>query len=284
MPLASAKIDLACNLRYAAGLGRALLGAMIFSLPLMMTMEMWEFGVTIDPMRQATTLLLSLPMLIALSYYGGFEPTFSFLDNLLDAFAAFAVSIAACCAVLFLLGQINVETRFQEVVGKLAVVSFPATIGALLADKQFNGADDDEQTSDALLTGFGGRMFLMAIGAIFLAMNIAPTDEVEIIAVGISPLQTTLLAVASLLSLVLILRAADARGGGGGAFEHVVRGLAGYGVCLLMSLYVLWYFGRTEGAAFDEIVEAVVVLAFPAALGAGAARLLLGGKAEGAND
>ena len=59
---ASAKIDLACNLRYAAGLGRALLGAMIFALPLMMTMEMWEFGVTIEPLRQATTLLLSLPM------------------------------------------------------------------------------------------------------------------------------------------------------------------------------------------------------------------------------
>lgn len=257
---------------------------MIFSLPLMMTMEMWEFGATIDPMRQATTLLLSLPVLIALSYYAGFEPTFSFLDNLLDAFAAFGVSIVACFGVLFLFGQIGGNTRFEEVVGKLAVVSFPATIGALLADKQFSGSDDDEQPRDALSTGFGGRMFVMAVGAIFLAMNIAPTDEVEIIAVGISPFQTTLLAVVSLVALVLILRAADVGRKGGGAFEHVVRGFAGYGVCLLMSAYVLWYFGRTQDTAFDEIVEAIVVLAFPSALGAGAARLLLGGKAGDAGD
>ena len=57
------------------------------------------------------------------------------------------------------------------------------------------------------------------------------------------------------------------------AFFHFT--LAGYGLVLLVSLFMLWIFGRTEGQALSEIVSMVVVLGFPAALGAAAARLLV---------
>ncbi len=44
---------------------------------------------------------------------------------------------------------------------------------------------------------------------------------------------------------------------------------------LLTSLYVLWVFGRTQGHGLAEIADAVVVLSFPGAIGAAAARLLV---------
>ena len=57
------------------------------------------------------------------------------------------------------------------------------------------------------------------------------------------------------------------------AFVHYT--LAGYGLVLLTSLYVLWVFGRTQGHGLAEMVDAVVVLSFPGAIGAAAARLLV---------
>jgi uncharacterized membrane protein len=46
-------------------------------------------------------------------------------------------------------------------------------------------------------------------------------------------------------------------------------------VALLISLYVLWTFGRLDGAGAAETVMAMLVLGFPAAIGAAAARMIL---------
>jgi putative integral membrane protein (TIGR02587 family) len=51
--------------------------------------------------------------------------------------------------------------------------------------------------------------------------------------------------------------------------------IVGYAVALVMSLYMLWTFGRTEGLAFYHAISILVVLGFPAAVGAAAARLIL---------
>ncbi len=48
----------------------------------------------------------------------------------------------------------------------------------------------------------------------------------------------------------------------------------GYTIALSISVYILWTFGRTDGLTFAQLVKEMIVLGFPAALGAGAARLL----------
>ena len=57
------------------------------------------------------------------------------------------------------------------------------------------------------------------------------------------------------------------------AFLHDT--VPGYVVALGVSLYVLWTFGQTDDASLTHIMMAVVVLGFPAAIGAAAARLIL---------
>lgn len=272
-------INVDCNLRYGAGLARAGLGAMIFSLPLTMTMEMWELGVAIDPIRGILILVVTFPLLVALSFYAGFERTFSLLDNVLDAFAAMTVSVVACLLILWLFGEITFAMPLEELIGKLTILSFAASIGALLADKQFNDEEVGEDEAE-MERGFGGSLFIMAVGAIFLALNIAPTDEVMLIAAKISPVQAIVLSCVSLVLLYAILSAADQEEGASVA-RHVRRSLAGYGICLLFSGGVLWTFGRIDGMPFDEALECMIVLAFPASLGAGAARLIFGqGKSD----
>ena len=51
--------------------------------------------------------------------------------------------------------------------------------------------------------------------------------------------------------------------------------LPGYGVVLLVCLYILWTFGRLDGLPPQEVLHHVLVLAFPGSLGAATARLVL---------
>ena len=51
--------------------------------------------------------------------------------------------------------------------------------------------------------------------------------------------------------------------------------LPGYGLSLAISLFTLWIFGRIDGFGFALALMPVVVLAFPATLGAAAARMIL---------
>jgi putative integral membrane protein (TIGR02587 family) len=51
--------------------------------------------------------------------------------------------------------------------------------------------------------------------------------------------------------------------------------IVGYGIALLVSLYVLWTFGRSDGGELVQLSMTVAVLAFPAAIGAAVARLVV---------
>lgn len=265
---------------YAKGLGRAFVGAALFALPLFMTMEMWQLGFAIDPLRLLALLAVTLPLLIALSHFAGFERTFGLLDDTLDAFAAFAVAVVAASIVLALIGVLRPGQPLEEIIGKIAIVSFPGAIGALLADKQLG---DGEETGEADQS-YAARMFLMTIGALFVALNVAPTEEMTLIAFQISPWQAVLLAVVSLAALHALLfwvdfPGRDQRRGDSGFWSILVRySLTGYALCALASLLLLWTFGRTDGASIPALTEFVVVLAFPAALGAGLAHLVIGSR------
>ncbi|WP_310542719.1 TIGR02587 family membrane protein [Phenylobacterium sp.] len=265
---------------YGKGLARAFGGALLFALPLLMTMELWSLGgFAIDRARLLLFILVSLPMLLGLSYYAGFEPTFRLRDEVLDALAAFAVGFIVATLILTTLGVLTPDHSLAEMVGKIAVTAVPASIGALLAGKQF-GSRDLQNTRERDSAGFLGILFLMSVGAIFLAFNIAPTEEVMVISYMMSPGHAIALIAASLLVLHVFVYALGFRG------EHKRRGsgrvvstflrytLPGYAIALLISLYCLWTFGRLDGVALHEQATMAVVLGFPAALGAATARLV----------
>jgi uncharacterized membrane protein len=94
--LTSSLLPTETNRRFALGLVRAFGGAILFAFPMLMTMEMWWLGFYIDPLRLAIFILSSIPLLVGLSYYAGFEETFQLIDDVVDAFAAYAVGVVAC--------------------------------------------------------------------------------------------------------------------------------------------------------------------------------------------
>ncbi len=264
---------------FARGLARAAAGAVIFAFPLLMTMEMWELGFYMDRFRLALFMVVTLPVLFGLSYFAGFEETFCWQDDLIDALTAFGVGFLISAALLSVFGIITTDQPLPEIVGKIALQSVPASIGAMLARKQL-GQPDEADEERRQRSSYPGELFLMAVGALFVGFNVAPTEEMVLIAYKMTPWHTVALAFLSLAllhALVYTVGFAGQESRGEASFGHVLLRftIAGYGTALLVSLYLLWTFERVGGLSMMELVTAMVVLGFPAALGAATARLIV---------
>ena len=270
------------NAAYARGLARACAGAIIFGLPLLMTMEMWTLGLSIHPLRLVLFVLLNFAMLVVLSRFGGFEPTSSIGEDVLDALGAYAVGIAMSAIALALFGLATASTPASELAGMIALQSIPTSFGAMLARKQLGEGEVEKDEEQKLRSsGYAGQLFLMLAGALFLAFNVAPTEEVILIGFKMTAWHSLALIGVSLLLLHVLVYAVGFPGqeaapeGYGTARLFWAFTCPGYGIALLASLFILWAFGRVDGTAFEVVAGSVVVLGFPAAVGAAVARLVV---------
>lgn len=266
--------------KFAIGLARAFGGALIFSLPLFMTMEMWDLGSSAEPLRIALLLIVMIPVLVGLSHYCGFEPTFDWKDDLVDAFVAYTVAFVTAFVALALFGELRPGMPWDEIVGKLALQSVAGSVGALLAEGQL-GKEDEEVEEKMENCSHSGELFLMLVGALFLALNVAPTEEMFLIAYKMSAAQGIALAALSLMIMQAFVYAVEFSGQedvpeGTSRWSLLLRfTVPGYAIALLASLYLLWTFGSIDDTSLQHATMTTVVLAFPASIGAAAARLLI---------
>lgn len=259
--------------------GRAVGGALVFSLPMLMTQEMWWLGFTLPPARLALFVALSVPMLTALSHYIGFERTSCWRDDVFDALFALGIAMLLCTVVLVAIGLITPGQSWGATVGQVAIQVVPAGIGAMLARGQFGMSPIEDQRERS--APYLGEILLMGVGAVFLGFNLAPTDEMVVVSAQMTAWHAIAVVLLSLAMMHGFVFAVGFKGGtmlepDEPAWSAFVRfTLPGYVVALLISLYVLWTFGRTDGASFGHVCMATVVLGFPSSIGAAAARLII---------
>jgi putative integral membrane protein (TIGR02587 family) len=265
---------------FLVALARAFAGALIFGLPLLMTMEMWALGFYMEPLRLALFLALMFPLLLALAYYAGFEESVGWQHLVLSACVAYAVAFVAAAVGLALLGVLGPGMSLEEIVGKVSLQAIPASIGAMLARSQL-GEREEQKDEERRRDTYHGELFLATVGALFLAFNVAPTEEVVLISTMITGWYALALIGVSLAIMHAFVYAVEFRGQTSAHPEISVWSeflrltVVAYALALLVCLYVLWSFGRSDGLAFGELLMQTVVLGFPAAIGAAAARLIL---------
>jgi putative integral membrane protein (TIGR02587 family) len=263
---------------FLISVGRAFAGALLFALPILMTMEMWELGVTLHPWRIALLLTTVLPLLLGLSHFSGIRYTAHWRDEIADVLVAILVSSLTALIVLWTFGVISIGMPISEIISKLAMQFIPCSIGAMLARSQLGGSSvgNGEEREPS----YAGELFLMMAGALFLSLSVAPTEETILIAFKMTTGQEILLVLSSLLVMQLFVYAAHFRGG------HTFEGMSiasefarftvvGYVVVMAVSFCLLWLLGQIDGTSWREILSICVVLSFPGAIGAAAARLIL---------
>jgi putative integral membrane protein (TIGR02587 family) len=223
-------------------------------------------------------LTVFFPLLVALSFVSGFEETFDIKNDFVDALVAFAVAAVIALIMLSVFGAVTAAMPAREIVGKVVIQSVPASIGALLAQSQLH---EGEKTRPERANKYLLEIIIMAAGAVFLAFHVAPTEEIQLISYQTTALHSIGLIVLSLLIMDGFAYAVDiARRGKASNRMPRMLGLlrytvVGYAVAFLLSAFVLWSFGRFEDIWWGDMLRQTTVLAFPASIGATAARLIL---------
>jgi putative integral membrane protein (TIGR02587 family) len=150
----------------------------------------------------------------------------------------------------------------------------------MLARSQL-GEREEQKDEERRRDTYHGELFLATVGALFLAFNVAPTEEVVLISTMITGWYALALIGVSLAIMHAFVYAVEFRGQTSvhpelSVWSEFLRlTVVAYALALLVCLYVLWSFGRSDGLAFGELLMQTVVLGFPAAIGAAAARLIL---------
>lgn len=272
--------------RFAKGLARGFAGALLFALPMFLTMEMWELGLYIDRSRLLLLLLVNIPLLVLLARRIGFENVSSWHEAVRDASIAYVLGLVASTFVLSAIGVLRFGQTFSEALGMIAIQAVPASIGALLGRSELGQSgegdeDDRDPVGEGLQIGYGGELFMMAVGALFLGLNVAPTEEMILLSFKMSAGHAIALIVGSITLMHGFVYALSFVGGheleeGIPAWHALIRfTLPGYVIAFAISFYCLWTFHRLDGIDPTQAIMSTVVLAFPSAVGAAAARLIL---------
>jgi putative integral membrane protein (TIGR02587 family) len=263
---------------FVEGLARAFAGAILFALPLMMTMEMWWLGFYMSPYRLVVLLAVFYPVLVGLSYYIGFDETAHLGHAALHAVIAYGVAFVSAAVMLGALGVFSREMGWHELVGKSSVQAGPAALGALLAQAHFGSPPSHEDRRRG--ARYIGHLFFMIAGALYFALTVAPTDEMPLIGFMMRNAHTIATAGFALLVLHLFMQGfgfdSHAAAQEQGAWSVFVRlTVVAYALALCVSTFLLWIFGRFEGSSVASALQTIIVLALPASVGAGAARITL---------
>lgn len=271
---------MSANKTFWIGCGRGFGGAVIFSFPLLMTMEMWWLGFYIERERLFLFVALLLPLLLGLSRFSGFEPTSRWRDDMVDALVAYAIGAVVSVVFLFVIAVLWLQMPIDELLGKIALMTVPASIGAILSSKQL-GQKEEQNAATTESAGYYTQLFIMAAGALFLCFSVAPTEEMVLIAFMMTPWHALSLALISLVIMDAIVFGLGFRGqverppGMSLPLAFLHYSVVGYAIAVLVSAWVLWTFGRLDGLGPLPAVMSVVVLALPAALGAAISRLIV---------
>ena len=276
--------------------GRGIAGGLMFSLPLLYTMEVWWSGFMLHPWRIIAYVLATFAILLFYNRFAGLRRDATLREVAIDSVEEMGIGLVLATTILFLTNRLDWEGDHLGAVGKIAMEAMTVAIGVSVGTAQLgasdngdcgvSGEDDTDHKPDSYLP----QSALALCGAVLFAANVAPTDEVSVIAMESPSWKLLLIALFSMLVAMLILFFAEFRGSGAhvarGSFVLGIRGvLTTYGISLGSAAALLWFFGKMDGEPLSQCIAQTVVLGLPAVLGASAGRLLLqGGQGENSSE
>jgi putative integral membrane protein (TIGR02587 family) len=266
--------------------GRGIAGGLLFSLPLLYTMEMWWSGITLPPARMLTGVVITLALLLGYNRFSGLREDATWLEVVIDSVEEFGLGVVVAILALALLGRLDLQEPLAVTIGKIVVESLVVAIGVSVGTAQLGVQESQDQErgmvgdGDEAPAGVAEQVVIALCGAVLFATNVAPTEEVLVLGteLGTGGL-LALVGVALVLGMLLLHYSGFMRSSRRVRDDTLVWVLGGtvmtYAVSLLASVMLLWFFGRFAGQSLIAAVGQVVVLAVPAMLGASAGRLLL---------
>ncbi|MEH2364437.1 TIGR02587 family membrane protein [Nostoc sp.] len=276
---------------------RGACGGFLFGIPLLYTMEVWWIGSLAKPQLMMMAIALMFIVVYFLNQIEGFrERRYSWLADqaAMDTVEAIAIGLACSTFVLLLLRELTPETSLKESLGKIIFESVPFAIGVALANQLLgdtrNSNAEGEATEAKNTTNNKGDelqatfadLGATLIGATVIAFNIAPTDEITMLAAAASPPWELAMIVTSLLiSYGIVFQAGfsdqQKRKQQKGIFQRPSsETIMSYLVSLLAGAFMLWFFQKlTFSDPWTMWLDHTLMLGLPATIGGAAGRLAI---------
>lgn len=261
---------------------RGITGGLLFSLPLLYTMEVWWTGFSVQPYQLLIYVVVTFILLLGYNKYAGVHEGAHWKEVVIDSVEEIGIGFVISLVVLWKLGRIDFsEMRTDEIMGKVIVESMTVAIGVSIGTAQLGGTEEEkkQKKSDRKI-GSLGHAVLALCGSVIIAGNVAPTEEIPMIAMESTFYRLVVIVIESLLLGMIILFFSDFHSTG-----KVPRGqmavtilfetVTAYIIALGSAAFMLWFFGRLDNVHFDTALSQIIVLGLPAILGASAGKLLI---------
>lgn len=267
--------------------GRGIAGGLLFSFPLLYTMEVWWTGFVASPFQFILVIVFTFGLLLGYNRFAGMHPEATWKDVLVDSVEELGIGFLLSFALLFMLSRINLqEMSTLEVMGKVVIEAMVISIGVSVGTAQLGmggNEDEDDEAKDLKKkrqSELGSLIILGLCGGVLIGGNVAPTEEVLVIGIESNPGHILAMALVSLAMSVLILFYSDFEGSGKKSakadfFTIAQQTCVCYLVALGSSALLLWFFGRLDGVSFWTGFAQTVALGVLSSLGTSAGRLLI---------
>lgn len=261
---------------------RAFAGAAVFGIPLVMTMEMWWIGKTLPITHIMLLLFIGFLANLGLAHVSGFRDDTAVLLSVDEALDALAVGIVSALILLITLNQVRIADGVAPAVGMVMLLSVPLSIGASVARHVFSGSSDREGSEgEAPLASWksvASDLGATAIGSVFLGLPIAPTEEIKMIAAGLTWWHVyAVIGLSLMVSYIIVFASGFDADSPPGAMHHpFTETTFAYAISLTVAFLLLLVFERIDVQdPFIETMRQTVVLALPASVGGAAGRLVI---------
>ncbi|BAY95421.1 MULTISPECIES: TIGR02587 family membrane protein [unclassified Tolypothrix] len=270
---------------------RGTCGGFLFGIPLLYTMEVWWIGSLAKPAMMMLAIALMFIGVFLVNQAEGFRKRRHgrrAYEDIIDTIEAMAIGLACSSFMLFLLQELTPQTSLREALGKIIFESVPFTLGVALAN-QFLGDTDSTNTErqttqkqwsnlHATLSDLGATL----IGATVIAFNIAPTDEIPMLAATVSPpWLLAIIATSLVISYGIVFQAGfsdqQKRRQQKGIFQRPSsETIMSYLVSLLAAALMLWFFQKLSlSDPWTMWLDHTLMLGLPATIGGAAGRLAI---------
>ncbi|MBW4625464.1 MAG: TIGR02587 family membrane protein [Brasilonema octagenarum HA4186-MV1] len=275
---------------------RGACGGFLFGIPLLYTMEVWWIGSLAKPSMIMLAIALMFLVVFLLNRTEGFRrskrnsPPYG---SLTDTIEAMGIGLVCSAFMLLLMQELTPETSMKEALGKIVFEGVPFTLGVALANQLLGDTrDGDGQGRIGDSTSDGSRrkpdelhatfadVGATLIGATVIAFNIAPTDEIPMLAAAVTPLWLlAIIATSILISYGVVFQAGfsdqQKRRQQQGIFQRPSsETIMAYLVSLVAAAFMLWFFQKvTFSDPWTIWLEYTLLLGLPASIGGAAGRL-----------
>ena len=264
--------------------GRGLAGGLIFSIPLLYTMEVWWRGFTAEPHYHLILVVVTYLLLLGYNTFAGIRENTTFKGVFWDSVEELTLGFLVSTGFLFLIGKISLEMAPYEMIGKIIVESMVVAIGISVGTKQLgqeNKGGEEKKSKKNKMDSHPVllKVFILGVcGSVLFSSSVAPTMEILKIAVESEGIHLIFMVLISLILSTMIMFFIDfiKTGKRQNGLTICVHVLVCYSAALATSAFLLWYFGRFGERSLSIIVAQIIVLSIPGALGASAGRLVIG--------